>query len=183
MDASYYVQNDNLIGQILIFEGVCLTNTIDPAYTTTVFIKEFNDSYSLVNQDIVTPVSGQPFSLFLVSGSGTHIQYGFETRGVNASPTNLANLGKVVFAVAVPDPQVSDVASKAAVEGQSATFTATASGTAPFYYQWFQVIGGVTNVLSDGGRFLGTTTNSLTITGIRRQMRGYILSPCRIISG
>lgn len=46
--------------------------------------------------------------------------------------------------------------------GQTATFSVTAGGTPPFTYQW-QRNGGN---LSDGGKFAGASTATLTITGV-----------------
>ena len=47
--------------------------------------------------------------------------------------------------------------------GGQATFSVTAAGTAPFTYQWYSN----TTPLSDGGRISGTSTASLTITGLQ----------------
>ena len=167
MDASFLIQNDALLGQGITFNGTCVSNTLDAGYTSVAFIKEFDSNFgNIINQTTVTPVTGQPFSIFLQSTSGAHIQYGFETIGPDANPTNLVNLGKVVYAVSPKDPSVSTLASQAVVEGQSATFSVTAIGTAPISYQWVKIAGGVTNVLSNGGRFSGATTNRLVISNV-----------------
>ena len=52
--------------------------------------------------------------------------------------------------------------------GQTATLTAGASGTAPLSYQWSKsnVGGSVFTNLSNGGRFSGVTSNSLSISGL-----------------
>ncbi len=173
MDASFYVENNNLAGQNIYFNGTCLTNTLVAPYTSMIFIKEFNGSYGIVNQTEAAPVAGQPFSLSLQVGAGVHVQYGFETVGPDANPATASSLGQVVFAVNSSDPSLSTVAAQAVVEGQSATFTVTATGTAPFYYQWAQVVGGITNVLGDGGRFSGADTNSLTITNVALSDAGF----------
>jgi hypothetical protein len=52
------------------------------------------------------------------------------------------------------------------VEGQDATFSVTAQGTAPLHYQWTYVSGTTTNVLTNGGRISGATTNSLIISSV-----------------
>lgn len=166
MSASFYVQNDALEGQGVTFSGMCLTNTLVSPYTNVIFIKEFNSGYGVINQTYATPVTGQPFSLFLQTGSGTHVQYGFTTTGPDANAATVSSLGEVVFAENSADPKVSAVTGQAAVQGQSATFNVTASGTAPFSYQWAQITGGTTNVLSNGGRYSGATTNSLTISNV-----------------
>ncbi|HEY0945718.1 MAG TPA: immunoglobulin domain-containing protein [Opitutaceae bacterium] len=54
------------------------------------------------------------------------------------------------------------------LEGQNATFAVIATGTAPFTYQWKK--GGVD--LSDGGRIVGATTDTLTITGAHLEDAG-----------
>lgn len=166
MDASFYVQNDALEGQVLVFNGNCISNSLVNPYTSVAFIKEFDNSYNIVNEDETTPVAGQPFSLFLVTGTGTHVQYGFETVGPNANPNTVGSLGQVVYQENSADPEVSTVANQAVVQGQSAVFTVAASGTAPFSYQWEQIVGTTTNVLSNGGRYTGATSNVLTIANI-----------------
>jgi len=166
MDASFYVQNDALEGQVLVFNGTCLSNTLADPYTTVAFIKEFDNNYNIVNEDETTPVAGQPFQLFLVTGSGVHVQYGFETIGPDANPATVASLGQVVYQQNGTDPEVSSVASQSAVQGQSAQFTVSASGTAPFHYQWSQITSTATNVLSNGGRITGATSNVLTIANV-----------------
>src|SRR5208282_3912922 len=84
MDASFYVQNDALAGQTLTFIGTCLSNTLvsppdaDFQFTSSVFIKQFNASYTLTGSTEVPLVGGQPFSISLATKKGDHIQYGFE---------------------------------------------------------------------------------------------------------
>ncbi|OGW96874.1 MAG: hypothetical protein A3G33_00380 [Omnitrophica bacterium RIFCSPLOWO2_12_FULL_44_17] len=46
--------------------------------------------------------------------------------------------------------------------GENATFTVAASGTAPLSYQWSEG----TSPLSNGGKYSGVTTTTLTITGV-----------------
>lgn len=52
-------------------------------------------------------------------------------------------------------------ASRTIVEGQSTTFTVAASGATPMSFQWLKD----GEPIADGGRFSGTTTASLTLTG------------------
>lgn len=163
VDASYYVQNDNLEGQTLTFSGVCLTNTLASPYTTTVFIKEFNGSYGVINFVVATPVGGQPFSITLSTGSGSHVQYGFETIGPDANPATVYSLGDVVYQVQYPAMTLSSLTSQAAVAGQNVTFTETPTGGAPFQYQW--TLNGV-NLVDDGSHISGATAGVLTITNV-----------------
>lgn len=163
VDASYYVQNDSLEGQTLTFSGVCLTNTITPigTNTTTIFIKEFDNNYNVINSAVVTPTNG-PFSLTLATGSGVHIQYGFETVGADANPTNVYNLGEAVYQVQYPPIEPSVVNGQAAVAGQTVSFTETPVGGAPFTYQW--MFDG-TN-LANSSHIAGATGGTLIISNI-----------------
>jgi glucose/arabinose dehydrogenase len=52
-------------------------------------------------------------------------------------------------------------------EGESATFSVVASGTAPLSYRWQQFVGGAWTNLSDGGRIGGATTASLSISNLQ----------------
>lgn len=162
MDASYYVQNDVLEGQNLTFSGYCVTNTFASPYTSTVFIKEFDSSYNVINSATTTAVSGQPFSISLQTGSGAHIQYGFETIGPDCNPTNAYSNGEAVYRVQYPALTVTTPASQGVVAGQTVTFTESPSGNPPYSYQW--TLNG-TN-LADGGNISGATAGVLTITNV-----------------
>ncbi|MGO9585938.1 MAG: immunoglobulin domain-containing protein [Limisphaerales bacterium] len=162
VDASYYVQNDTLAGQTLTFSGVCLTNTLVSPYTSTVFIKEFSQSYSLITSVVATPVGGQPFSITLATDPGTHIQYGFETIGPDANPNTVYSLGDVVYQVQYPPILLSALNGQAAVAGQNVTFTETPTGGAPFTYQW--TLNGVN--LVNSSHISGATGSVLTITNV-----------------
>jgi len=185
MDASFYVQNDTLEGQNLTFSGNCISNTFGGSYTSTVFIKEFNSGYTVINSAVATATSGQPFSINLQTGvaGGTHIQYGFETQGPDADPTNLPNLGVAIYQVQYPPIELSTPASQAAVQGQNVTFTETPTGNPPFTYQWLlngtplanssHIAGAETNVLVitnvsilDAGTYSVDVTNSLGLNGV-----------------
>ncbi|HEV2328379.1 MAG TPA: immunoglobulin domain-containing protein [Verrucomicrobiae bacterium] len=164
MDANYYVQNDTLEGQNLTFSGNCISNTFGGAYTSTVFIKEFNASYTVVNSAVATAVTGQPFSINLQTGvaGGTHIQYGFETIGPDCNPTNMPNLGVAIYQVQYPPIELSTPASQAAVQGQNVTFTETPTGNPPFTYQW--LLNGTP--LANSSHIAGAETNVLVITNV-----------------
>ena len=70
------------------------------------------------------------------------------------------------FAPATNDPSLLVAPNSQTVPaGSTATFNATAGGTAPFSYQWQVYSGtGFTNLM-DGGQVLGSNTNVLTIAG------------------
>jgi hypothetical protein len=111
MDASMYVQNDQLANTNLIFVGACLSNNLTATpepltginYTSVAFIKTFDGSYNLLSS-VTSPAlaAGQPFSISLSTGGATHVQYGFETVGPDANPATAPSLGSVVLAAAVP---------------------------------------------------------------------------------
>ncbi|MGO9479532.1 MAG: immunoglobulin domain-containing protein [Limisphaerales bacterium] len=162
VDASYYVQNDTLAGQTLTFSGNCLNNSFMSPYTSTVFIKEFSQSYSLLKSAVATAVSGQPFSISLATDAGTHIQYGFETIGPDAKPATVYSLGDAVYQVQYPAILLSPLSGQAAIVGQNVTFTETPTGGAPFTYQW--TLNGVN--LVNSGHISGAKTGVLTINNV-----------------
>jgi hypothetical protein len=161
-DASYYVQNDTLEGQNLQFSGNCISNTFSSPYTSTVFIKEFDGNYNVINSAVTTAASGQPFSITLQTGTGSHIQYGFETIGPDADPTNMPNLGVAIYQIQIPAIEASALTGQAAVAGQNVTFTETPTGNGPFTYQW-QHNG---NALVNSSHIGGANGNVLTITNV-----------------
>jgi len=107
-DASFYVQNDALAGQVVTFSGYCQSNTLVAPYTSTVYIKDFAADYSSSTATNLALVSGTRFSVTLKTTAGDHIQYGFETIGPDANPATVASLGKVLVAsnvvVTLPPP-------------------------------------------------------------------------------
>ena len=162
MDANFYVQNDTLEGQNLQFTGICISNTYSSPYTSTVFIKEFDGGYNVINSAVTTAVSGQPFSITLQTGGGAHVQYGFETIGPDANPANLSNLGVAIYQVQYPPIEPSPLTGQAVVAGQNVTFTETPTGTGPFKYQW-QLNG---TALVNSSHIAGATLGVLTITNV-----------------
>ena len=106
MDASFYVQDDTLAGQTVVFSSYCWTNTLVSPYTSVAFIKVFAPDYSSSTLANVPLVTGQAFSLSLAAGAGTHVQYGIETVGPNASLASVASLGNVVVASTPPPASV-----------------------------------------------------------------------------
>jgi len=166
MDASFYVQDDTLAGQTLTFSGTCISDTLVSPFTSVAFIKDFAPDYSFSTPVTATLVTGQTFSITLSTSPGDHIQYGFETIGPDVNPGLLDSYGKVVIEVNNVDPSLSAVNSQALVEGQNASFKVTATGTTPLSYQWTFISPTVTNILSNGGRISGATTNQLVISGV-----------------
>ena len=111
MDASMYVQNDQLINTNLVFIGTCLSNNLttqpEPltgvTYTSRAFIKTFDGSFNALNTTFSPGLTaGQAFAITLGTVGATHVQYGFETIGPDANPATVASLGTVVLAAQSP---------------------------------------------------------------------------------
>jgi hypothetical protein len=106
MAASMYVESNGgaLGGQTVTFTGSVLANTFTSAHSTIAFIKDFAPDYSSFNVTSVPLVNGV-FSIDLatIADVGRHIQYGFETVGVNVWATDVAPYGQIDI-VAVPEP-------------------------------------------------------------------------------
>lgn len=167
MEANFYVDvGTSLAGQTVTFIGDTLTNTLVSPYTSLAFIKEFAPGYSFVGMTTEPLVPGASFSVVRTIGGGNICQYGIITTGPDADPATVASLGTVAIKVNNADPSLSTLAGDALIEGQTAHFTITAQGTAPFSYKWTQTTATATNVLSNGGRISGATTNSLTIANL-----------------
>jgi hypothetical protein len=106
MDASYYVEDGSLVGQTVTFTGEVLANTLTSAHTSVAFIKDFAPDYSSFVSTTVALTPGT-FSITLptISVPGRHVQYGFETIGVDVWVTDVVPYGKVdITAVTVPEP-------------------------------------------------------------------------------
>ncbi|HZT22901.1 MAG TPA: hypothetical protein VFB55_08335 [Verrucomicrobiae bacterium] len=111
MDASFYVQDDTLVGQNLTFVGTCLSNTLTGDYSSQAFIKIFDGGYNLLASVTTNLIAGQFFSITLAAVAGAvHVQYGFETVGPDANPATADSLGQVVIAVPVGVTVVTDPA-------------------------------------------------------------------------
>lgn len=103
MAASMYVEiNGGLGGQTLNFTGRVSANSFTAAHTTKAFIKDFAPDYSSV---VVTelPITNGTFTISLatINDPGRHIQYGFETIGVNVWSTQVTPFGSISI---VPEP-------------------------------------------------------------------------------
>jgi hypothetical protein len=180
MDALYYVQNDSLnnANNLLTFSGTCVSNNMIFPYQTIAFIKELASDYSSQVQYSSAPLAaGQPFTvLYNPSGAlGAHIQYGFETIGPNANTNSVGGghpssyYGYVLVATQAGDPSLKPLASQLATETQqSVTFAVTEIGTTPMTNQWYFISsdGSTTNALSNGSKYSGATSASLTISNI-----------------
>jgi hypothetical protein len=167
MEANFYVDvGQSLAGQTVTFVGNVITDTLAAPYVSQAFIKEFTSGYGYVGMTTASLVSGSPFTVTRAISPGNVTQYGFITTGPDADPATLATLGKAVIAVNNADPSLAAFASEALVEGQTASFTVGAQGTAPLSYQWAFITATTSNLLSNGVRISGATTNTLTIANV-----------------
>ena len=97
MDASMYVEKSgSLAGKTVVFTGSVLSKTLTSAHTSVVFIKDFAPDYSTSNT-VTAPLVNGTFSISLATNAATgrHVQYGFETVGVNVWATDVGPYGSV----------------------------------------------------------------------------------------
>lgn len=97
MAASMYVERSgSLAGKTVVFSGNVLTNTLTSAHSTVAFIKDFAPDYSS-SSTITAPLVNGSFNLSLATnaGAGRHVQYGFETVGVNVWATDASPFGSI----------------------------------------------------------------------------------------
>jgi hypothetical protein len=103
MDANMYIEPaGSLPGQTVTFSGMVLSNTLTAAHSSVAFIKDFAPDYSSFNT-ITVPLAPGPFSISLatVNDPARHVQYGFETIGVNVWITDVGPYGNVQI---IPEP-------------------------------------------------------------------------------
>ncbi len=105
MEANLYIETTGVHSGTLTFEGNVLSNTFTSAHTTLIFIKDFAPDYSSFNITTMTATPGAfSISLALVNDSARHVQWGFQTVGVNVWATDAAQFGSVVVGPTVPAP-------------------------------------------------------------------------------
>ncbi|WP_428304423.1 PEP-CTERM sorting domain-containing protein [Lacipirellula sp.] len=112
MAASMYVeQTGTLSGQSVTFVGKVLSNTFTSAHSTVAFIKDFAPNYSSNVAATVTLSATGDFSVTLntINDPTRHIQFGFETTGVNVWSTDVAPFGNIQI-VGVPEPATLGIA-------------------------------------------------------------------------
>jgi hypothetical protein len=113
MDAVFFQAFDGLTNSVITVTGFCQTNSLDSAYTNTVFIRDFDSGFANLVAASAPTVSGQPFTITLDTTAdppGHHIQWGFETIGPDANPTNAPDLGHVVVSINPPTVTASPAA-------------------------------------------------------------------------
>jgi hypothetical protein len=103
MDAAFYVESNELVGQTVEFKGAFLTNTFTAAHIAYAFIRDFAPDYSSFNE-VQAPATPGNFNLSMATdpGAGRHIQYGFLTRGVNVWSTDVGPYGTVTVTGTTP---------------------------------------------------------------------------------
>ena len=97
MTANMYIEKtDSLAGKLVVFMGTVVAKTLTTAHNTIAFIRDFAPDYSSSNT-VTTPLVKGAFSISLSTNSaaGRHVQYGFETKGVNVWATDVAPYGSV----------------------------------------------------------------------------------------
>lgn len=104
MVANMYVEKTGtLSGKTVTFNGTVSVNTLTSAHSSRAFIKDFAPDYSSVNT-VSAPLGNGVFSLSLATNAGTgrHVQYGFETTGVNVWATDVGPFGSVQITPGTP---------------------------------------------------------------------------------
>ena len=97
MKASMYVEKTGtLSGKNVVFSGTVTANTLTAAHQTIAFIKDFPPDHS-APITVTAPLTNGQFSINLATtpGAGRHVQYGFETSGVNVWPTDAGPFGSI----------------------------------------------------------------------------------------
>lgn len=111
-----------------------------------------------------SPYSGTTTSTLTVSPASLALnQYFYKAVATNSGGSDTSNPAQLTVTAVAPaiaaQPQ-----SLSLNQGNNATFTVTATGTAPLTYQWYK---GVTALTNSAGHISGATTNSLSITSVQ----------------
>jgi len=101
MEANSYaeVNDGSLAGQTVTFSGAVLANSLTSAHTVVAFVKDYAPDFSSFNQSVVTLTTPGLFtvSLATVNDPARHVQWGFQTVGVNVWSTDLAPFGSITI--------------------------------------------------------------------------------------
>ena len=106
MEANMYVEKTgSLSGKTVTFSGNVLSNTLTNAHSTQAFIKDFAPDYSSFNE-VIAPLVNGAFNITLATqaASGRHVQYGFQTKGVNVWATDVGPFGAVQVTATTTTP-------------------------------------------------------------------------------
>jgi beta-glucanase (GH16 family) len=105
MRANMYVEKtDTFSGKNITFSGTVSANTLTSLHNAVAFIKDFAPDYSSFHT-VTAPLVNGTFSITLATaaGAGRHVQYGFETAGVNVWATDVGPFGSVQVSAAAAD--------------------------------------------------------------------------------
>ncbi len=106
MEANLYQEiNGGLGGQTLTFSGNVLSNSFTSAHSTRVFVSDFAPDYSSRIDSFfdITGPGAFSVSLATIDDPTRHIQFGFQTTGVNVWATDVGPFGNVVIQT-IPEP-------------------------------------------------------------------------------
>ncbi len=90
LEQDFYLQNNALVGDTLVFAGYCSSNSLDPKYTATAWIKVSQD-WSVENRYDTNLIAGKPFILTVPASATSNksfVQCGFAIWGPDNSSTN-----------------------------------------------------------------------------------------------
>ncbi|USN98738.1 MAG: hypothetical protein H6810_11325 [Phycisphaeraceae bacterium] len=99
MEANLYEQVQGCIsGQTVTYSGYVQENTLDSAYTASIYIRDFASDYSSFNETRVNATPGAfSISLDTVDDPARVVQWGFTLVGPNVWPGDAAALGSVTY--------------------------------------------------------------------------------------
>ncbi len=99
MEANTYaeVNDGSLAGQTVTFSGEVLANTLTSAHTVVAFVKDYAPDFSSFVQSTVALSAPGSFtvSLATINDPARHVQWGFQTVGVNVWITDVAPFGSI----------------------------------------------------------------------------------------
>lgn len=107
MDANMYIEDNALAGQVVSFTYEVLSNTFTSAHTSVAFIKDFAPDYSS-NVAVTLPLTPGVHTITLdtIDDPARHVQFGFQTIGVNVWVTDIAPFGNAKVRGVIPEPTV-----------------------------------------------------------------------------
>jgi hypothetical protein len=106
MEANLYQESTGTyVGASLNFSGIVLSNSFTSAHRTFAFIKDFAPDYSSNVTQMVELTGPGAFSVSLttINDPARHVQFGFQTIGVNVWATDVAPFGSMVIQT-IPAP-------------------------------------------------------------------------------
>lgn len=108
MEANLFQQlsDGSLSGTTVNFSGSILSDTLTSAHVASVFIRDFAEDFSSVNETIVALDASGSFDISLATiddGTARNVQWGIQLKGENVWITDVAPFGNITFAT-VPAP-------------------------------------------------------------------------------